>query len=107
MNGQPIFDGGNPGVKQCLWPRVQTCTRNMKRALPFVAVAAIAAVITYLIVANRQAEERADLLAKQVANPQRFTQAPFKLIRWLRAHWHQPTSLRQALLHLTRLYAQL
>ena len=38
---------------------------------------------------------------------QRFTQAPFKLIRWLRAHWHQPTSLRQALLHLTRLYAQL
>ena len=38
---------------------------------------------------------------------QRFTQAPFKLIRWRRAHWHQPTSLSQALLHLTRLYAQL
>jgi Transposase DDE domain len=36
---------------------------------------------------------------------QRFTQAPFKLIRWLRAHWHQPTSLQQALLHLRSLYA--
>jgi hypothetical protein len=38
---------------------------------------------------------------------QRFTQAPFKLIRWLRAHWHQPTSLHQALLHLRSLYAKL
>ncbi len=38
---------------------------------------------------------------------QRFTQDAFKLIRWLRAHWHQPTSLPQALLHLRALYATL
>jgi len=38
---------------------------------------------------------------------QRFTQAAFKLIRWLRAHWHQPTSLPQALLQLRSLYAKL
>jgi len=38
---------------------------------------------------------------------QRFTQATFKLIRWLRAHWHQPTSLSQALLQLRTLYAKL
>jgi hypothetical protein len=38
---------------------------------------------------------------------QRFTQAPFKLIRWLRAHWHQSTSLHNALLHLRHLYAKL
>jgi len=38
---------------------------------------------------------------------QRFTQAAFKLIRWLRAHWHQPTSLQQALLQLRSLYAKL
>ena len=38
---------------------------------------------------------------------QRFTQATFKLIRWLRAHWHQPTSLHQALLQLRSLYAKL
>jgi hypothetical protein len=38
---------------------------------------------------------------------QRFTQATFKLIRWLRAHWHQPTSLPQALLQLRSLYAKL
>jgi hypothetical protein len=38
---------------------------------------------------------------------QRFTQATFKLIRWLRAHWHQPTSLSQALLQLRSLYARL
>jgi len=38
---------------------------------------------------------------------QRFTQATFKLIRWLRAHWHQPTSLQQALLQLRTLYAKL
>jgi Transposase DDE domain len=38
---------------------------------------------------------------------QRFTQATFKLIRWLRAHWHQPTSLQQALLQLRSLYAKL
>jgi hypothetical protein len=38
---------------------------------------------------------------------QRFTQATFKLIRWLRAHWHQPTSLPHALLQLRSLYAKL
>jgi hypothetical protein len=38
---------------------------------------------------------------------QRFTQATFKLIRWLRVHWHQPTSLPQALLQLRTLYAKL
>lgn len=38
---------------------------------------------------------------------QRFTQATFKLIRWLRAHWHQSTSLPQALLQLSSLYAKL
>ena len=38
---------------------------------------------------------------------QRFTQATFKLIRWLRVHWHQPTSLHQALLQLRSLYAKL
>ena len=37
----------------------------------------------------------------------RFTQATFKLIRWLRAHWHQPTSLTLALLQLRSLYAKL
>jgi hypothetical protein len=38
---------------------------------------------------------------------QRFTQATFKLIRWLRVHWHRPTSLTQALLQLRSLYAKL
>ena len=38
---------------------------------------------------------------------QRFTQATFKLIRWLRVHWHLPTSLPQALLQLQHLYATL
>jgi hypothetical protein len=38
---------------------------------------------------------------------QRFTQATFKLIRWLRVHGHQPTSLPQALLQLRSLYARL
>jgi len=38
---------------------------------------------------------------------QRFTQATFKLIRWLRVHWHQPASLHQALLQLRTLYAKL
>jgi hypothetical protein len=38
---------------------------------------------------------------------QRFTQATFKLIRWLRTHWHQPTSLAQALQQLRGLYARL
>ena len=37
---------------------------------------------------------------------QRFTQATFKLIRWLRAHWHRPTSMPQALLQLRSLYAR-
>ena len=38
---------------------------------------------------------------------QRFTQATVKLIRWLRVHWHQSTSLAQALLQLRSLYAKL
>jgi hypothetical protein len=38
---------------------------------------------------------------------QRFTQATFKLIRWLRVHWHQLASLPQALLQLRTLYAKL
>jgi hypothetical protein len=38
---------------------------------------------------------------------QRFTQATFKLIRWLRVHWHQPTALPQALRQLRALYAKL
>jgi hypothetical protein len=38
---------------------------------------------------------------------QRSTQATFKLIRWLRVHWHRPTSLTQALLQLRTLYAKL
>ena len=38
---------------------------------------------------------------------QRFTQATFKLIRWLRVHWHRPTPLPQALLQLRSLYARL
>ena len=38
---------------------------------------------------------------------QRFTQATFKLIRWLRVHWHQPTSLPQAQRQLRTLYAKL
>ena len=37
----------------------------------------------------------------------RFTQATFKLIRWLRGHWHRPTSLPQALRQLQCLYAKL
>ena len=36
---------------------------------------------------------------------QRFTQAAFKLIRWLRTHWHLPTSLAQALQQLQGYYA--
>jgi hypothetical protein len=38
---------------------------------------------------------------------QRFTQATFKLIRWLRSHWHQSTSLAHALTQLRCLYARL
>ena len=37
----------------------------------------------------------------------RFTQATFKPIRWLRGHWHLPTSLPQALRQLQHLYATL
>ena len=37
----------------------------------------------------------------------RFTQAMLKLIRWLRVHWRQQTSLQQALLQLRSLYAKL
>ena len=39
---------------------------------------------------------------------QRFTQATFKLIRWLcGVHGHRPTPLAQALLQLRSLYARL
>ena len=38
---------------------------------------------------------------------QRFTQATYKLIRWLRVHWHRPTPLAQALLQLRSRYAKL
>lgn len=38
---------------------------------------------------------------------QRCTQATYKLIRWLRVHWHRPTPLAQALLQLRTLYARL
>jgi hypothetical protein len=38
---------------------------------------------------------------------QRFTQATFKLIRWLRTHWHHPASLHQSLFRLRSLYAKL
>jgi len=38
---------------------------------------------------------------------QRFTQATFKLIRWLRSYWHDATSLQQAQLYLQALYAKL
>jgi len=37
----------------------------------------------------------------------RLTQTTFKLIRWLRVHWHRPTPLTQALLQLQALYAKL
>jgi len=38
---------------------------------------------------------------------QHCTQTTFKLIRWLRVHWHQSTPLAQALLQLRSLYARL
>jgi IS4 transposase len=38
---------------------------------------------------------------------ERLTQASFKLIRWLRVHWHRPTSLHHALAQLQHLYAKL
>ena len=37
----------------------------------------------------------------------RFTPATFKLIRWLRVHWHLTTPLSQARLQRQRLYAKL
>jgi len=63
--------------------------------------------------AKRQAQQKAELQKTGGTLPviytllQRFTQATFKLIRWLRVHWHRPTPLDQALLHLRHLYAKL
>jgi len=62
---------------------------------------------------KRQAAQETDLQKTGRTLPliykvlQRFTQAPFKLIRWLRVHWHRPTSLSQALLQLRARYAKL
>jgi hypothetical protein len=62
---------------------------------------------------KRQDQQKAELKKTGRTLPlictllQRFTQATFKLIRWLRAHWHRPTSLTQALLQLRSLYAKL
>ena len=62
---------------------------------------------------KRQEQQRSELKKTGASLPlvytllQRFTQATFKLIRWLRVHWHQPTSLPQALLQLRSLYATL
>jgi hypothetical protein len=52
-------------------------------------------------------EKKQQTLPKVCQALQRFTQAPFKLIRWLRSCWHLSTSLPQALLQLQRLYAKL
>jgi len=62
---------------------------------------------------KRQAAQETDLQKTGRTLPliytvlQRFTQATFKLIRWLRVHWHRPTPLPQALLQLRTLYAKL
>ena len=62
---------------------------------------------------QRQEQQEKALAEKRQTLPliyttlRRFTQAPYKLIRWLRVHWHLPTSLTQALLQLQRLYATL
>ena len=62
---------------------------------------------------KRQAQQASDLEKTGQTLPlvyrilPRFTQATFKLIRWLRVHWHQATSLPQALLQLRTLYAKL
>ena len=63
---------------------------------------------------QERVEQQEKVLAeKQQALPMlyktlpRFTQAPYKLIRWLRVHWHLPTSLNQALRQLQLLYATL
>ena len=57
----------------------------------------------------RAVQEMTQALVRVLFLKQReeYTQATFKLIRWLRVHWHRPTSLAQALLHLHRLYARL
>lgn len=63
--------------------------------------------------AKRQEQQKAELKKTGGTLPmiytvlQRFTQATFKLIRWLRAHWHRTTTLTQALLQLRSLYAKL
>lgn len=62
---------------------------------------------------KRQAAQEAELKKTGRKLPmiytvlQRFTQATFKLIRWLRVHWHRLTPLAQALLQLRSLYARL
>lgn len=62
---------------------------------------------------KRRRQQETELAKNQQTLPlvykilQRFTQAAFKLIRGLRAHGDQPTSLPQARLHLQRLYAKL
>lgn len=62
---------------------------------------------------KRQEQQKAELKKTGGTLPmiytllQRFTQATFKLIRWLRVHWCRPTPLAQALLHLRCLYAKL
>ena len=62
---------------------------------------------------QRQAQQKTELKKTGRTLPliytllQRFTQATFKLIRWLRVHWHLSTSLTQALLQLRSLYAKL
>jgi len=62
---------------------------------------------------KRQEQQKAELKKTGRTLPviytllQRCTQATFKLIRWLRVHWHRPTPLSQALLHLRSLYARL
>lgn len=61
---------------------------------------------------KRQAAQEKVLAKSQQTLPliyqalQRFTQASFKLIRWLRTHWQLPTSLPHALLQLQHLYAK-
>ena len=62
---------------------------------------------------KRQEQQKAELKKTGGTLPliytvlHRFTQATFKLIRWLRVHWHRPTPLTQALLQLRSLYAKL
>ena len=62
---------------------------------------------------KRQEKQMAELATTGQTLPlvyqtlQRFTQATFKLIRWLRSYWHDATSLHQAQLYLRALYAKL